>query len=121
MQTRARLSGWCAGARGRAAGAWLAAAVVAAFCVLASSFTPVGAAEPDDPRARRTELLLRIAELTDQLEDTQADVVAAQLESARLADEISSVRGRVKARAVAAYIHGVGLGSAAPQDLAAPA
>jgi rare lipoprotein A (peptidoglycan hydrolase) len=59
---------------------------------------------------------VRIAELTDRVENTQADVVGAQLEQARLEEEASSVRARVRARAVAAYIHG----HDSPDKLAAP-
>lgn len=74
-----------------------------------------------DPRARRAELLVRIAELTDSLEHTHARVVAAQMAQTRLADRVAGVRARVRARAVRGYIHGVGLGAAAPHDFAAPA
>ncbi|MDQ1439608.1 MAG: rare lipoprotein [Acidimicrobiaceae bacterium] len=54
------------------------------------------------------------------MEDTEANVVAAQLEHDRLSDKASAVRQRVRARAVRAYIHGTGLGSSAATDLAAP-
>ena len=93
--------------------------VVVVVTTTLSATLPAGA--DDDPRARRAELLLRIAELTDTLDNTQAYVVAAQMESMRLADEAAAVRQRVRARAVRGYIHGVGLGAAAPHDLAAPA
>jgi 3D (Asp-Asp-Asp) domain-containing protein len=80
-----------------------------------------GAGAPADGRARRAELLLQIAALTDRLEDTQADVVAAQFQQARLSEQVARVRARVRARAVQAYIHGIGLGAAEPAELAAPA
>jgi rare lipoprotein A (peptidoglycan hydrolase) len=69
-----------------------------------------------DARARRSELLGRIAALTDELDDTQARVVAAQFEQARVDELLSGVRERVRARAVAAYVHGL----SAPDQMAAP-
>ena len=69
-----------------------------------------------DLRARRTDLLVRIAELTDKLENTQANVVAAQLDQTRVEDQAAAVRDRVRARAVSAYIHGKNM----PDKLAAP-
>jgi hypothetical protein len=69
-----------------------------------------------DARARRSDLLVRIADLTDRLETNQADVVGAQFEQLRLEQEASSVRGRVQARAVAAYIRSF----AQPDEMAAP-
>lgn len=96
------------------------ATVLAPLAPLAAG--AAGAAEAGgDPRARRAELLVRIAELTDSLEHTHARVVSAQMAQTRVADRVSEVRGRVRARAVRGYIHGVGLGAAAPHDLAAPA
>jgi rare lipoprotein A (peptidoglycan hydrolase) len=59
---------------------------------------------------------VRIADLTDRLETTQADVVGAQFEQLRLQQEAMSVRGRVQARAVAAYIRSF----ARPDEMAAP-
>jgi rare lipoprotein A (peptidoglycan hydrolase) len=98
-------------------------ALVAAVAVGATALPGAAASElaTADPRARRAELLVRIAELTDSLEHTHARVVAAQLARTRLADRVAEVRARVRARAVRGYIHGVGLGAAAPHDLAAPA
>lgn len=101
----------------------LVVAVAMAVVAAAIGALPAGAAGggASDPRARRAELLVRIAELTDSLEHTQARVVSAQLAQTRVADRVADVRGRVRARAVRGYITGVGLGAAAPHDLAAPA
>lgn len=100
-------------------GARPAAAARPADAASSATTAPVGAT-PSDARARRTDVLIRIADLTDRMEDTEANVVAAQLEHDRLSDKASAVRQRVRARAVRAYIHGTGLGSSAATDLAAP-
>jgi rare lipoprotein A (peptidoglycan hydrolase) len=69
-----------------------------------------------DIRARRAAVLVRIAELTDRVEDSQAHVVAAQFEETRLSDASAAVRARVRARAVAAFINGF----KAPDQMATP-
>lgn len=69
-------------------------------------------------RPSRSELVLKIASLTDQLDAASADVVGAQLAELQVRSEVEAVRARVRARAVAAYIRGVGLDS--PSELAAP-
>lgn len=63
-----------------------------------------GAAE--DPRARRAELLLEAAELTDRLDAAQARVVDAQMRHGRAQSALARTRGRLRARAVSAYVHG---------------
>ena len=94
-----------------------AAAVLLALAVLPTPSASAGASTgASDIRARRTDLLVRIAELTDTLENTQADVVAAQLDQIRVEDAAAAVRDRVRARAVSAYIHGKNM----PDKLAAP-
>lgn len=108
--------------RNIAAFAAFAALVVASSL---TSWTPAraGVGGGLDARAQRSELLLRIAELTDQLESSHAAIVAAQLDQARLAESAARVQARVKARAVRAYIHGKGfaLSEAGSPELAAPA
>lgn len=69
---------------------------------------PAAAAAPVDPRMRRMALLLEAAGLADQLETAQADVVAAQLRRSRAAGELTALRSRMTARAVAAYMRGTG-------------
>lgn len=54
----------------------------------------------------RTELLLRIATLSDEAEAAQARVVGAQLHADRLRSSTRTLRQRVAERAVAAYISG---------------
>lgn len=70
-----------------------------------------------DPRAQRSELLLRIADLTDQVEDSDATVVEAQIRASAADDALARLRQRMRERAVQAYIHGTEAGVA---QLAAP-
>lgn len=91
---------------------------LAALAMLASGMGhPAPAAPAEDQRARRSELLLQAAELTDQVESSEAEVVAAQLRRARTADHLGALRDRRRTRAVAAYMRGTGASVAA---LAAP-
>ena len=84
-----------------------AAAVVVA-CVLVAGAPAAGAAPADEARERRSELLVRAAELTDQLEDAEAGVVSAQLRAGVAEDALVGARRRVQARAVTAYMRGLG-------------
>lgn len=70
----------------------------------ASALHPATAAE--DPRAERAALLLRIAELTDRLEDTQAAVVQAQFRLRARTKALADARRRLRDRAIAAYLYG---------------
>jgi rare lipoprotein A (peptidoglycan hydrolase) len=81
-----------------------------------SSTGSTGGGQPD-ARADRAALLERIAALTDRLEGTQADVVAAELRQNDVDGQLAIVRNRVRARAVAAYIRGMNM----PGDMSAPA
>lgn len=96
-------------------------AVAAALVVLAMASTglgqPAAAAPAADARARRSALLVRAAELTDHLESSEAGVVAAQMRRSRAAADLASLRGRMRTRAVTAYMRGTGASVAA---LAAP-
>ena len=78
--------------------------MVAAVTV-ASAAAPADAAR-QDPRAARAELLVRIADLTDRLEEAEAGVVNAfaRQQAARTIE--TRTREQVRAHAVAAYIHG---------------
>jgi rare lipoprotein A len=92
------------------------AAIVAAALVLAA--TP-GAPASADARSERAELLLRIAELTDEVVSHEADVVAAQFRGQAADARLAEVRGRLRERAVVAYMNGgriggVGTGHGAP-------
>jgi len=94
--------------------------LVAMVTVLAQAVPAAGAAaEPagaagaaggtggtGDPRASRAELLLRSADLTDRLEATQSDVVAAQMNQTRARTSLTRMRDRMKARAVRVYVKG---------------
>lgn len=93
----------------------LAAAVT--FLGVAPAAGTVSAGAAEDPRQRRSALLVKAAELTDRLEDTQAGVVAAQLSQARAAGALAQLRDRMRARAVSAYMNGTAATVAA---LAAP-
>ena len=105
------------------------ALVLAAASLVALAAPPAAAAAPRDrpaggpapasadPRARRAALLLEAAELTDNLQAREADVVAAQLRRQRAAAGLATARARMRARAVTAYMHGTGASVAA---LAAP-
>ena len=88
-----------------------AVAVVSAILTAAPVTGAAGAA--GDLRARRTELLLRAAALTDQLDRSEADVVAAQLRRASATGTLATARRRVQARAVSAYTRGAGAAVAA--------
>lgn len=97
-----------------------ALASVGAVAALLAVLPPpaVGAAgAAEDPRQRRSALLVEAAELTDRLEDAQAGVVAAQLRQSRAAGTLARLRTRMRARAVSAYMNGTGATVAA---LAAP-
>lgn len=82
---------------------------------LAPSF-PSSVQTPADVQARRSELVQRIAEATDRAAGAQADVINVQFEQIRLADMAAAVHERVRAHAVAAYVHGPD----AAAELAAP-
>ncbi len=84
------------------------AAFLAGVALAAGMSLPAPAASAEDPRARRAELLLQAAELTDHLETSEADVVAAQLRRAHTADELAVLRSRRRERAVTAYMRGTG-------------
>src|SRR5687768_11796544 len=92
----------------------LAGIVAAALLVAVTPVAPAGA----DARADRTELLLRIAELTDRLESAEAEVVAAQFRGQAVDEKLQDARARLRERAVLAYIHG---GRVTSTALAAPA
>ena len=87
----------------------LAAIVVTA--VLATTFSPAPAGA--DARADRTELLLRIAELTDRLESGQAEVVASDFRRQAVEHRLGDSRRRLRERAVVAYMNGGRMGGAA--------
>lgn len=65
-----------------------------------------GASAATDARSERAELLLRIAELTDNLESSEADIVAAQLTGEATTGALTVARARLRERAVLAYIYG---------------
>jgi hypothetical protein len=71
-----------------------------------------------DQRAQRAELLLRIADVTDQLEQSDAAVVAAEARAGDASSALAGVRTRMRERAVLAYMRGTAAGV---QELAAPA
>lgn len=103
-------------ARGRRLRAGLAG--LAALAALAGAVGhPAAAAPAEDPRARRSALLLEAAGLTDRLEASEADVVAAQLRRSRTSGDLAALRDRMRTRAVTAYMRGTGASVAA---LAAP-
>jgi len=87
----------------RAAGLAVASAVLAGV--------PAGAAAPaGDARARRSELLVEAAGLTDRLQEAEAGVVSAQLRTGAAEDALAGARRRSRARAVTAYMRGLGAG-----------
>ena len=102
-----RRPGWHARARPVLA----ALVTVAALATVAGG--PAGAASTDDPRSRRAALLLDAAELTDRLEASEAEVVAAQLRRSRSAGDLAGLRARMRRRAVTAYMRGTGASVAA--------
>jgi rare lipoprotein A (peptidoglycan hydrolase) len=83
---------------------------------MSSSPSSPSAQTPTEVRARRSELVARIAEATDRATAAQADVINVQFEQLRLADLAAAVHQRVLAHAVAAYVHGPD----ASAELAAP-
>lgn len=60
----------------------------------------------DEARAERAALLLRVAELTDRLEDGQAAVVQAQFRQRASERGLADARRRLRDRAIAAYLYG---------------
>ncbi|MEO7836123.1 MAG: septal ring lytic transglycosylase RlpA family protein [Acidimicrobiales bacterium] len=103
--------------RMRRALAHLAAVVTLAGVAPAAAVAAASPAVAEDPRQRRSSLLLAAAELTDRLEDAQAGVVASQLRQTRATGALAHLRNRMRARAVSAYVNGTGATVAA---LAAP-
>lgn len=89
------------------------ALVVAAVVVLAAGRGPAPATGAEDRLARRTALLLEAAGLTDRLEQAQAAVVEAQLRRTRRAGAMATAEGRMRDRAVTAYMRGTGASVAA--------
>ncbi len=80
-----------------------------ALAVLAVCMTVASVPQPasaDDARADRAALLLRIAGLTDELEDTQAAVVQAQFRQRDREQALTQARRRLRDRAIAAYLYG---------------
>jgi rare lipoprotein A (peptidoglycan hydrolase) len=78
---------------------------------------PAPARGADDVRARRAALLTRIAAQTDEAERDQAAVVVAEARQQRAEGALFDARRRLQARAVDAYIYGLGRAAA---DLARP-
>lgn len=80
------------------------------LAVLVVTAAVLGAPQPargaDDPRAERAALLLRVAELTDRLEDSQAGVVQAQFRQRARERGLADARRRLRDRAIAAYLYG---------------
>jgi rare lipoprotein A (peptidoglycan hydrolase) len=93
-----------------------ALAVLAVCVTVAAVPTSASAA---DARADRAALLLRIASLTDELEDTQAAVVQAQFRQRERAQALADARRRLRDRAIAAYLHGT-LATEAAQPAPSP-
>ncbi|HZQ29065.1 MAG TPA: septal ring lytic transglycosylase RlpA family protein [Acidimicrobiales bacterium] len=83
----------------------------------APSPTAPAGGDASDARARRSDLLARIAALTDQMDGTQADVVAAELRQNEVDGQVAKAKARIRARAVAAYIRGLNT----PGDMSTPA
>ena len=94
-----------------ACASWLLLAATQAAAAPATTSTTA------DPRAARADLLLRIADLTDRVEGSDAAVVAAQLKVGSAGGALASVRTRMRERAVQAYMRGAAAGIA---QLAAP-
>lgn len=105
LPVRARASSTIArpGRTRRAAGLMVASAVLAGV-------PAVAAAPAEDARARRSELLVQAAELTDRLQEAEAGVVSAQLRTGAAEDALAGARRRARARAVTAYMRGLGAG-----------
>ena len=91
--------------------------VLVAVAALWAGGVPAGAV--DDARAERAALLLRIAELTDRLEDSQAGVVQAQFRQRARIRALADARRRLRDRAIAAYLYG-SLARQAAQPAPAP-
>ncbi|HMC41406.1 MAG TPA: septal ring lytic transglycosylase RlpA family protein [Acidimicrobiales bacterium] len=106
--------------RARPALAALAACAVALTAMCAGfAGAPVAAADPQagttstavpggtgDPHVRRASLVVKIAELTDRMEATEAGVVDAQLRQTAASSALSEARRRLRDRAVDAYVRG---------------
>ena len=88
----------------------LVASTTATASPAAAAPTPTGS---QGARAHRAALLLQAAALTDRLERSEADVVAAQLRRARQAGRVATAAARVRERAVTAYMRGTGASVAA--------
>lgn len=88
---------------------------VASLVALAAVAGAAPAQAADDPRARRAALLAEAADLTDRLEAAQVAVVAAQHRQSRAAGALARVRGRLRTRAVRAYVQGPGAALTAAQ------
>jgi rare lipoprotein A len=84
-----------------------AVSVVIVTCTLLLPATVAGAAPVDgDPVAARAALLLRIADLTDRLDDAQVAVVRAQTAQHSSQAALRGARRRLRDRAIAAYTYG---------------
>src|SRR5438105_4583258 len=59
-----------------------------------------------DPHVQRAALMVKIAELTDRMDATEAGVVDAQLRQSAAAGSLSQARQRLRDRAVGAYMRG---------------
>ena len=92
---------------------------LAVLAVLVTVAAVPTSASATDPRADRAALLLRIAGLTDELEDTQAAVVQAQFRQRERAQALADARRRLRDRAIAAYLYGT-LATEAAQPAPAP-
>jgi rare lipoprotein A (peptidoglycan hydrolase) len=79
---------------------------LAVMVLAATAFTVPATASADNARADRAALLLRIASLTDELEDTQAAVVHAQFRQQARQQALTDARRRLRDRAIAAYLYG---------------
>ena len=91
----------------------LAAIVVAALFAAVTPPAPATA----DARGDRASLLVRIAELSDELATSEAEVVAAQFRTQAVVDRLTVSRQRLRERAVVAYMSGgriAGTGHGAP-------
>jgi rare lipoprotein A (peptidoglycan hydrolase) len=93
------------------------ALAVLALCVAAATVPEPASA--DDARTDRAALLLRIAVLTDELEDTQAAVVQAQFRQRDRQQALADARRRLRDRAIAAYLYGT-LATEAAQPAPSP-
>ena len=76
--------------------------------------SPPAARATEDARASRAGLLLRSADLTDRLEAAQSAVVAAQMRQRASNGSLARVRGRMRTRAVRAYVRGPDIAVLAP-------